>query len=215
MVRDTKAILKVLALFPPLPLFWALFDQQGSRWIFQATRMDGDFGWFIVKPGQFSIVNPLMAILLIPIMEYCLYPLLRRIGIKSPLPKTIIGGVLAGCSFIASALVEIQIQKKDVHMIWLLPQYFLMTLGEILVTVPLMHFSYTEAPKSMKSVLQAFRLMTMASGNLAVSFIAGSRIVESPVHEFLLFAGLMFFDMIIFWFLARNYKYVDKDSVKL
>ena len=212
---ETKSILKVLALFPPLPFFWALFDQQGSRWIFQATRMDGNFGLFTVKPGQFSIVNPFMVIILLPCFEYCLYPAMERVNIKSPLPKTILGGILAGISFVASALVQTQIETRKVHMIWLLPQYFLMTLAEILITVPLMNFSYNEAPKSMKSVLQAFRLMTMALGNLIVSFIAGSRLVESQTVEFLLFACLMLVDMFAFAILVKKYKYIVKDDVKI
>lgn len=212
---ETKLILKVLALFPPLPLFWALFDQQGSRWIFQATRMNGSFGLFTVKPGQFSIVNPFLVMILLPCFEYCFYPAMARVGIKSPLPKTLLGGILAGISFLASALVETQIETKKIHMAWLFPQYFLMTIAEILVTVPLMNFTYSEAPKSMKSVLQAFRLMTMALGNLIVSFIAGSRVVESQTIEFLLFACLMFFDMFVFGILVKKYKYIVKDDVKI
>lgn len=41
MIRDIKYVFNVLVLFIPLPLFWALFDQQGSRWTLQAIRMDG------------------------------------------------------------------------------------------------------------------------------------------------------------------------------
>lgn len=38
LLEDVKALLKVLYLFIPMPVFWALFDQQGSRWTFQAAR---------------------------------------------------------------------------------------------------------------------------------------------------------------------------------
>ena len=41
-VADVKDVLKVLVMFLPLPGFWALFDQQGSRWTLQATRMNGE-----------------------------------------------------------------------------------------------------------------------------------------------------------------------------
>ena len=41
-VSDVKAVLNVLWLFIPLPLFWTLFDQQGSRWTLQAVDMNGD-----------------------------------------------------------------------------------------------------------------------------------------------------------------------------
>ena len=41
MKRDTKYVLQILVLFIPIPAFWALFDQQGSRWTLQAISMDG------------------------------------------------------------------------------------------------------------------------------------------------------------------------------
>src|SRR6266404_619720 len=40
-LNDVKVLLKVLKLYLPIPIFWALFDQQGSKWTLQATRMDG------------------------------------------------------------------------------------------------------------------------------------------------------------------------------
>jgi solute carrier family 15 oligopeptide transporter 1 len=40
-VAETKQLFRVLAVFIPFPLFWALFEQQGSRWIVQAKRMNG------------------------------------------------------------------------------------------------------------------------------------------------------------------------------
>ena len=40
-IDDIKQLLHVVVLYIPLPIFWALFDQQGSRWTLQATKMDG------------------------------------------------------------------------------------------------------------------------------------------------------------------------------
>lgn len=42
LVEDIKALFKVLFMFLPLPVFWTLFDQQGSRWTLQAEEMDGN-----------------------------------------------------------------------------------------------------------------------------------------------------------------------------
>ena len=44
LIQDIKALCKVLFMFLPLPVFWTLFDQQGSRWVLQAGQMDGDAG---------------------------------------------------------------------------------------------------------------------------------------------------------------------------
>jgi dipeptide/tripeptide permease len=41
-VDDIYKALHVLVMFLPLPVFWALFDQQSSRWTLQATKMNGN-----------------------------------------------------------------------------------------------------------------------------------------------------------------------------
>lgn len=38
-IDDVKVALGVMWLFVPLPIFWALFDQSGSRWTVQATQV--------------------------------------------------------------------------------------------------------------------------------------------------------------------------------
>ncbi|MBK7861540.1 MAG: MFS transporter [Archangiaceae bacterium] len=40
-VEGTRSVLKVLLVFAPIPLFWALFDQKASTWVVQAKSMDG------------------------------------------------------------------------------------------------------------------------------------------------------------------------------
>lgn len=110
LVQDTKILLNVLVLYIPLPVFWALFDQQGSRWTFQATRMDGDLGFYEIKPDQMQVVNPLLILIFIPIYDVLFYPLLSKIGIRRPLQKLTLGGILAGVAFLCSAFVELELE---------------------------------------------------------------------------------------------------------
>lgn len=98
-------------MYIPLPIFWALFDQQGSRWTFQATRMDGDLGSFNLKPDQVQVINPLLILVFIPLYDVAIYPLIAKCGIRRPLQKLAIGGILAGISFLISAGVEIELEK--------------------------------------------------------------------------------------------------------
>jgi len=107
-----RAALKVLLLFVPLPVFWALFDQQGSRWTFQATRMNGEMGSFILKPDQMQVVNPLLILIFIPVFEWAIYPAMAwcRFANK-PLQRMVLGGTLAAVAFIISAIVELELEK--------------------------------------------------------------------------------------------------------
>jgi solute carrier family 15 oligopeptide transporter 1 len=78
LVEDVKLLLKVLVIYIPLPMFWALYDQQGSRWTFQATHMDGALGGTTIIPDQMQIVNPLFILTLIPVFDKVIYPFCAR-----------------------------------------------------------------------------------------------------------------------------------------
>lgn len=410
LVNEVKVLLNVLVLYIPLPVFWSLFDQQGSRWTFQATRMMGFIGSYEIKPDQMQVVNPLLILVFIPLYDVLFYPLLSKIGVRRPLQKLTLGGILAGVAFLCSAIVELQLEKtypilpgaghsqlrifnglpcayniqtsihgadetfplpalsdyqdryidvtqqtnftyvmtptqtnaecpefrgtfhlgsemamgyfmsrdsevyefdddpnksrtgdpllrilvnaantltlkvtdinhpdklvrfdgntterdliqlvsssyeievgssvvpyaitqgavntlilqqtptgefesKDVvisepnsmHMLWLLPQYIIMTLGEVMYSVTGLAFSYAEAPVSMKSVLQSCWLLTVAFGNVIDIIIIGAKGFSSQAHEFFLFSGLMFVDMIIFMILAYRYKSIPTNPTK-
>jgi solute carrier family 15 oligopeptide transporter 1 len=100
-------------------------------------------------------------------------------------------------------------EPNSMHMLWLIPQYFVMTMGEVMFSITGLEFSFTQAPVSMKAVLQAGWLLTTAFGNLIVVIIAEAKFFDSQANEFFLFAGLMFVDMAIFAFMAMKYKYVE------
>ncbi|CAD1480446.1 unnamed protein product, partial [Heterotrigona itama] len=413
LINDIKSALQVLILFIPIPIFWALFDQQGSRWTFQATRMNGEIGNFLIEPDQMQVFNPLLVLIFIPLFETCLYPLMAKIGLRTPLRILSIGGFLASLSFVAAACVELELEKtypilpsKDLaqlrvfntldcdvnvtvhdpelsialksmdmwqdryikangvkelsyeadfsvchqagiteidkiqgnitvsenqatswvitqkglsynytdsidksdtgeplirgliyvyppqslsveliqdgtvvsalkindtsfnrtelvkvkpgvydirlneftkkevslrlggvytivgsvtekgskanvitvtepnsmHILWMVPQYVIITMGEVMFSVTGLEFAFTQAPVSMKSLLQACWLLTVAIGNLIVVLVAEFSIFDRQIFEFILFAGLMFIDIIIFSIMAKFYKYVDENA---
>lgn len=97
-------------------------------------------------------------------------------------------------------------------MMWLIPQYVTITAGEVMFSVTGLEFSFTQAPTSMKSVLQACWLLTVAIGNILVVVIAELRVFDRQSHEFFLFAVLMIVDMFVFMLLALGYKYVNSEK---
>jgi dipeptide/tripeptide permease len=208
LVQETKMVLNASLMLLPIPIFWTLHMQQNSRWVFQGTRMNGDLGFYTIKPDQMIILNNLFSILMVPIFERLLFPLMAKIGIKTTLQKIACGMFSAAVAFAAAAFVEAKIEEDFIHIFWLTPQYFAITVGEILLYVQSLNFAYNEAPASMKSVMLSFVYLTMAGGNLFMVFISGSKLFESQVYEFLFFAGLMLVDMMIFIVLAIKYKYV-------
>ncbi|XP_050535278.1 solute carrier family 15 member 1-like isoform X3 [Daktulosphaira vitifoliae] len=107
-ISDIHVALDVIYLFIPFPFFWALFDQQGSRWTLQATLLNGriDFLNWTMKPDQMQVVNPLFVLFFIPIFETVVYPALKLIGISKPLQKITLGGVMAALAFVCSAILQ-------------------------------------------------------------------------------------------------------------
>lgn len=103
---------------------------------------------------------------------------------------------------------------NSVHMLWLIPQFVVMTAGEVMFSVTGLEFAYSQAPATMKSLLQACWLLTVAFGNVIVVIIAEAKIFQSQANEFFLFAALMIIDMAIFGLLAMRYKYVTSTDKK-
>ncbi|NXB62992.1 S15A1 protein, partial [Struthidea cinerea] len=408
LIAQTKMVLKVLFLYIPLPMFWALFDQQGSRWTLQATTMNGDFG-ILVQPDQMQIVNPILIVVMVPVVDYLVYPLIKKCKINfTPLKKMTVGMFLASMAFVAAALVQVQIDKtypvfpaagqsqirlinlgaapatvqfqpqlqsvdvapneatgymtfetsklqsldiisaslnkteplklleghrytlafklglsdinsnliwdnvtskpeegknlirfinnypfpvnvtmddmkfgilsplsvsnyqlisnrdgsflieasmasmatcrvlskkfgygsaytisvddctgynlnvtyfediapNTVHMAWQIPQYFLLTCGEVVFSVTGLEFSYSQAPSNMKSVLQAGWLLTVAVGNIIVLIVAGASKLSKQWAEYVLFAALLLVVCIIFAIMASFYTYVDPNEIE-
>lgn len=119
LVRDTKLILNVLVLYLPLPLYWSLIQQQSSKWIFQATRMDGNVGWYTIKPDQMVVFGPLLITVLIPLFNEVIFSFFEKIGIKSTLQKMSCGMICAALSFVVSAGIESQISHSNISILWL------------------------------------------------------------------------------------------------
>ncbi|XP_040296986.1 solute carrier family 15 member 2-like isoform X2 [Bufo bufo] len=110
LITEVKMVTKVLFLYIPLPMFWALFDQQGSRWTLQATRMNLDFKGFVAQPDQLQILNPLLILILIPVFDLGIYPLVKLCKINfKPIPKMAIGMIIAALAFVVATVVEIKI----------------------------------------------------------------------------------------------------------
>uniref|UniRef100_A0A671MTS6 Solute carrier family 15 member 1-like n=1 Tax=Sinocyclocheilus anshuiensis TaxID=1608454 RepID=A0A671MTS6_9TELE len=349
LIAQIKMVLKVLFLYIPLPMFWTLFDQKGSRWTLQATTMTGDF---------VCTVNPILILTLVPIMDRLIFPLIQKCGLNfSPLKRMTVGMLFAAMAFVSAALVQIEIDKtlpnfpsssesqlkvvniynrtlnvtispnehllidsfessadyvtldhqdisvslntnpvitkafslikgerqtliipsdptimymvsvhqanmvknefinsrkivvayskvstgdqrgklmfrsslssecasiievedmkpNSVHMALQIPQYFLITTGEVMFSVTGLQFSYSQAPKNMKSVLQAGWLCTNAVGNIIVLIVAELGKLPKQWAEYVLFASLLVAVSIVFSIMAYFYTYIDPAEIE-
>ncbi|GFQ92793.1 solute carrier family 15 member 2 [Trichonephila clavata] len=112
LIRDIKCFIRLLFLYVPLPIFWALFLQKGSRWVYQGTKMNTEVKSYFINPEHMQLLNPLLVILMIPLFDWVIYPLLKKRGIcETPLQRMTVGGLLCALSFMIAAGVEIEIGR--------------------------------------------------------------------------------------------------------
>jgi POT family proton-dependent oligopeptide transporter len=205
-----------------IAVFWALFDQTGSSWVLQARQMDRLLFGVELLPAQIQAANPLLVMLLIPVFSYLLYPAIDRVFPLTPLRKITIGLFVAAAAFAIPTVVQASIDAGGTPSIaWQLLAYVVITAAEVMVSITCLEFSYTQAPKTMKSFVMAFFMLSISLGNLftsAVNFFIqepdGSSKLEGADY-FLFFTSLMLVTAILFMLLARFYRgqtYINEEQ---
>jgi proton-dependent oligopeptide transporter, POT family len=206
-VEGARAVFRIMGVFAAVTAFWALFDQHGASWVLQARRMNLVVGGHTLQASQLGALNPLMVLLLIPFLQRVVFPLLERLGVRvTPLGKMTLGMFLTVLSFAAAALVESLLAAgARPSALWQLPQYLFLTTGEVLVSVTGLEFSYTQAPRSMKSTIMSIWLVTVAIGNLLTAAVSALNRFQGASY-FWFFAALMLAGAVGFAVVARRYR---------
>lgn len=208
-----RAILKLSIIYVFVAMFWALFDQSQSAWVLQAENMDRHIFGIELLPEQPQAFNPLLVMILIPVFSYVIYPAINRIFPLTALRKISLGLFVAALSFVVPAWVETQIAaglKPNIS--WQLFAYVILTAAEVMVSITCLEFSYTQAPKKMKSFIMAVFLLSISLGNAftaAVNYFiknedGTSKLAGASYYWF--FTVMMLITAIIFIFVAAGYR---------
>jgi len=207
------ALGRLLVLYLFVAVFWALFDQTASSWVLQAQHMDRVVAGVEVLPAQIQAANPLLVMLLIPLFAYRVYPAIDRVFPLTPLRKIGIGLFLTAAAFVIPTLVQLSIDNGGAPSIgWQLLAYVVLTAGEVMVSITCLEFSYTQAPRAMKSFVMAFFMLSISLGNLftsAVNFFINNPDGSSRLagaDYFLFFTLLMLITAVLYVVMARFYR---------
>jgi proton-dependent oligopeptide transporter, POT family len=206
-VEGAKAALDVFKVFATVTVFWALFDQQGSTWVLQAEKMDRNFMGMTLEASQIQALNPIMVLVLIPIFELAIYPLINKLGFKlTPLRKMSMGMMLAAFSFVWIGVLQASMDAGNVvNVSGQFMPYLIITMSEVMVSITGLEFAYTQAPRTMKSTIMSFWLLTVFGGNLLAASVSKIN-VFTGAGEFYFYAALMFAVSIVFVISAIRYK---------
>jgi POT family proton-dependent oligopeptide transporter len=204
---------KLASIYAFIAVFWALFEQTGSSWILQAQKMDRLMFGIQLLPSQIQAANPLLIMLLVPLFSYVIYPSLTRFFVLTPLRKMTLGLFLTVIAFAIPGAIQAQLDNGvSPHITWQLLAYLLLTSAEVMVSITCLEFSYTQAPKTMKSFVMAFYFLSVAVGNLftsAVNFFIQNDDGTSKLagaDYFWFFTGLMCITAVLFLFVSHRFK---------
>lgn len=221
--------LALLNLAPLLLLaapFWCLFEQTASAWVIQADDMRRDFFGVELSASQLQATNPILVMLLVPLFSYVVYPALARRIAVTPFRKIGVGMFFAAASFALVAVVESWIQQGATpHAWWQVLAYLLLTIAEVLISITLLEFYYTQAPKAMKSVIMAAFMFSISLGNVVTAVVnmvirrEDGTVILSGASYYWFFAGLMVATALAFivwsqYYRGRTYFQGDEDDAE-
>jgi dipeptide/tripeptide permease len=213
-VEDVKRVWYILPIFLALPIFWMLFDQQGSTWVLQAKKMDRQVGSFEIRSEQVQALNAVIVLICVPLFDGVIYPCFEKCGRKpSPLGRMMVGMFIAALAFVAAGFLDLKIAEDGdgkVNIAYQIPQYVIISIAEVLVSVTGLEFAYDVAPKSMKSTVTALFLLTTSMGNLLGGTLFSAISLSNANFSFMC-SGLMVANLFIFFFIAAYYTRTTAD----
>jgi POT family proton-dependent oligopeptide transporter len=207
-VDGIKAVWRIMAVFAFIPIFWSLWDMNGAEWVLQSTKMDLDLGVFNIHilPSQIQFVNAVFLLVLIPVFNYGVYPLVEKLGIKlTALRKIGAGLFITGFSFVIIALIQVKVDA-GLHpsVWWQILAFIILSAGEVLVSITGLEYAYTQSPPSMKSTMTAIWYFTYSIGSFFNAVVNNSIAnngffkIFTGASYYWLFVGICFGFVVVF-----------------
>lgn len=207
--QRTKAILGILMMFAPIPVFWALYNQVNTTWVLQGNKMTS---FFFMDSETMQSTGAFLVMIWVPVMTMWLYPLAERRGWRpTPLRRMAAGMLLAALSFIIVGLLQTAMDRgATLSILWQSAPYIVLEAGEVLLSATALEFAFEQAPEGMKSVVMSLWYLVNAIGQFLIA--AFTKLNDDFVHAtgawtFFFYAALMLFCSGVFIFLATRFRY--------
>lgn len=167
---------KLTGLFGLIAIFWFVYDQSSSTWIFFARERTDLTLWGDIKvtADQIQGVNPVFILVLTPLFNQ-LWPWLsrRRGGEVTDTRKMLYGFWIVTGAMSVMAIAGLLSQGAKVSVWWLLLATFVITLAELCISVVGLELAYRRAAPGTKSAVTGAFLVTVFVGNTFGGLFAG------------------------------------------
>jgi POT family proton-dependent oligopeptide transporter len=200
-----------LLFFLFVPMFWSLWDQSSSAWVFQAENMNRELNWFgqtfVIEPAQVQAINPLLIMIFIPLFNFGLYPAINRFWRVTPMRKIGLGFALTAVAFVGSYLIEWEISRGGrPHINWQVLAFVVLTAAETMVSITALEYAYTQAPNTMKSLVMSMNMLSVAIGNgftffvnWAIGKFDTNKVFEGPTYYAFFVASMTLTTLAFIW----------------
>jgi POT family proton-dependent oligopeptide transporter len=132
-----------------------------------------------VLSSQIQAANPFLILVFIPLCSYVIYPAIDKFFKLTPLRKMGLGLFLMASSFIIPTWCETRITAgESPTFLWQVLAYVILTLSEVMVSITALEFSYTQAPKTMKSLVVSLYLLGVSGGNFFAAAV--NKFIQNP-----------------------------------
>ncbi|KAL6642569.1 hypothetical protein ACP70R_020750 [Stipagrostis hirtigluma subsp. patula] len=189
-VEELKMLLRMFPVWVSFVIFYAVKLQTSSTLIEQGMFMDNRIGPFAIPPASLNIFNVVSVIILVPVYETALVPLVRRFTGKekgfSQIQRLGIGLALSMLTMVFAALLETRrlaiaeasgLTSKTVpapmNILWQAPVYSVNGAADVFASIGVAEFFYDHAPETMKSLSAALLQLAIAAGSYFNSLVLG------------------------------------------
>ncbi|KAL4909131.1 hypothetical protein BDW74DRAFT_174343 [Aspergillus multicolor] len=223
-ITELREALSALKICIGWPIFWVCMGQRAQVSILQAGQMETH----AIPNDLVKSSHPVAYVIIGFLVQKGLYPLFQcRKIIFSPVNRITLGFLIMSLAMAYAAIVQVSIYRSGpcyshplslsceaseggtipsrVHVLLQLPTYVIIALAEVFCWPTGSEYTYSHAPRSMKSILQACHISTAGIGYLLG--MALSPLVRDPLLVVLwsVVAAMMFGTTVVFWIVFRKY----------
>lgn len=112
LVSDIKRLFSLIKLYTTIPIFFSLYTQYMTKWLFQASRMNGRVGSYTIVPDHYQLLNPIIILIVMPLTIKFIDPRLKKWHMDRSLRRMTLGGFLTALAFIVAAVLETELMKN-------------------------------------------------------------------------------------------------------
>jgi POT family proton-dependent oligopeptide transporter len=213
---EWQAVLALIALFLPVTLFWATYEQQGNTialWADDHTNRSINLViWYGEIPTTwFQAFNPFMIFAFTPLVIGLWAWQARRGREPTTVAKMAIGCLLCALSYVIMAGAAWEAAGDEASWLWLFGYFVVITTGELYLSPIGLSLVSKVAPVRMVSMLMGVWLATSFIGNFLAGYLGGFWSSMEKAHFFLMIAAVAAAAAVIIWALHWPLRRVLRD----